>query len=68
MNIHQLKLAQELLHSQGNPELLNSNPHGEPIETLDKAPQAWLSCRTQKPQMRQGFAYLWPLRSSKASL
>lgn len=48
MNIHQLKLAQDLTHSQSNPELLNPNLHGEPIEPLDKAPQACLSCRTQK--------------------
>lgn len=48
MNIHQLKLAQGLVHSQSNPELLNPNPHGEPIEPVDKAPQACLTCRTQK--------------------
>lgn len=48
MNIYQLKLAQERNHSLSNSELPSPNLHGEPIEPFDKAPQACVSCRSQK--------------------
>lgn len=46
--MHQLKLAQELKNSQSNLELSSPNIYCGPIEPFDKAPQACLSCRSQK--------------------
>ncbi len=48
MNIRHLKLAQELTQSQSTPGPTSANAHGEALEPSDKAPQACLSCRTQK--------------------
>lgn len=48
MNIHHLKLAQELAQSPSAPESSSPNTPTGPAELSDKAPQAYLSCRAQK--------------------
>lgn len=48
MNIHHLKLAQELAQSPSAPESSSPNTPTGPAELSNKAPQACLSCRAQK--------------------
>ena len=48
MNIHHLKLAQELTQSQSTPDSPSTVTPTGPTELLEKASQACLSCRAQK--------------------
>ncbi|MCJ1468512.1 hypothetical protein MMC07_007141 [Pseudocyphellaria aurata] len=48
MNLHDLKLAQELTQSPSIPNSLATNPPTGAAESSDKAPQACLTCRAQK--------------------